>query len=122
MSMSYDEIGEALRTAREKAGLSQSDVARKIGLKSGWAIGKIESAESHSSIERLSDFAEAVGLKLEVHVVDPADARAELWHRLQQFVAEADPVVLGGISSMVEVWERQQQRAEDAELPARDIG
>jgi transcriptional regulator with XRE-family HTH domain len=58
--------------ARKAAGLSQTDVAQRMGTKAP-AITRLESSLStnkHSpSIETLRKYAEAVGCRLEIHLV-----------------------------------------------------
>lgn len=78
----YDELEteftllRELLQARQRAGLTQADVAEKMGTKAP-AVTRLETALSdnrHSpSIATLKKYAQAVGCKLEVHLV-PAKA------------------------------------------------
>ena len=72
----YDAIGpefELLRTmiaARDRAGLSQTEVARRMGTKPP-AVARLESvSNTHSpSIKTLSRYAQALGCRLEIKLV-----------------------------------------------------
>jgi len=74
----YDELEteftllRELLQARQRAGLTQADVAEKMGTKAP-AVTRLETALSdnrHSpSIATLKKYAQAVGCKLEVHLV-----------------------------------------------------
>jgi DNA-binding XRE family transcriptional regulator len=56
-------------TARNAAGLSQDDMARKMGTKQS-AIARIEASGKHSpSLNTLRRYAKAVGCRLEVRLV-----------------------------------------------------
>lgn len=58
-------IGVLLRQAREDAGITQEDVARKIHTKKS-AISRIENHAEDIRLSTLEKFAESVGRKLEV--------------------------------------------------------
>jgi transcriptional regulator with XRE-family HTH domain len=60
-------IGEMLRLAREKAGLSQEAVAKTTGIKRENII-RIEKGRTNMTIETLARFARAIGGKLAVRV------------------------------------------------------
>jgi ribosome-binding protein aMBF1 (putative translation factor) len=66
-----------LLLARQRAGLTQSDVAKKMGTKAP-AVTRLETALSESrhspTLATLKKYAKAVGCKLEVHLV-PSKAR-----------------------------------------------
>jgi transcriptional regulator with XRE-family HTH domain len=66
-----------LLLARQRAGLTQSDVAKKMGTKAP-AVTRLETALSESrhspTLATLKKYAQAVGCKLEVHLV-PSKAR-----------------------------------------------
>jgi len=55
-------IGAALRAARERAGLTQGDVAEKIGL-SGSAFSRMEIGNAAVDVERFWTLAEIYGLR-----------------------------------------------------------
>jgi len=69
-----------LLLARRRAGLTQSDVAKKMGTKPP-AVTRLETALSdnrHSpTLATLKKYAQAVGCKLEVHIV-PSKARRRI--------------------------------------------
>lgn len=60
-------IGVILRHAREKAGLSQEEVARKLHTKKS-AISRIENHAEDIRLSTLEKFAQAIGKQLKVYV------------------------------------------------------
>ena len=56
-------LGEAIRTERIKAGLSQEQLAEKADLARNY-IGNIERAEYKVTVETLARIAKALGLRL----------------------------------------------------------
>jgi ribosome-binding protein aMBF1 (putative translation factor) len=69
----YDEgyeqfrIGAALKQAREKAGLTQDELARRLKTKKT-AISRIENHAEDIKLSTLEKFAHALGRKLEVNI------------------------------------------------------
>jgi HTH-type transcriptional regulator / antitoxin HipB len=69
----YDEgygqfkIGAALKQAREKAGLTQDELARRLKTKKT-AISRIENHANDIKLSTLEKFARALGKKLEVNI------------------------------------------------------
>jgi len=65
----YDELGDefklisSLITMREKSGLTQDEVAKKMGTKSP-NISRLESGRSNPSLKTLMNYAQACGFKL----------------------------------------------------------
>jgi transcriptional regulator with XRE-family HTH domain len=61
-----------LLTARRKAGLSQAEVARRMGMKKSSSLARIETSlgnHKHSlSLERLRKYAQACGKKLIIKI------------------------------------------------------
>lgn len=57
----YNLIGKRIREARESAGLSQRELAEKIGYESSTAISYIESGERKVSVIDLEKMAEILG-------------------------------------------------------------
>ncbi len=53
----YEAIGKRIKTAREKAGLSQKQLAESIGFESGTAISLLESADRKVDISVLEKIA-----------------------------------------------------------------
>lgn len=62
----YDLISQLIGK-RIKAGMTQSDVAKKLGTKQA-AISRIESGEHGVSVNRYSQYADAVGSKLSINL------------------------------------------------------
>lgn len=54
-------LGEAIRRRREELGLTQSELALRLGYRSRSTINKIEKGINDISQSKLSDFAEALG-------------------------------------------------------------
>lgn len=63
----------ALRWAREEAGLSQAQLARRMGV-SQQAYAKLESPDSNLTMATLERAAEALGMSVNVELVEPAAA------------------------------------------------
>ena len=61
-------IGALLKMAREEAGLTQEQVARKLRTKKS-AISRIENHAEDIRLSTIERFAEAVGRKLELNIV-----------------------------------------------------
>ncbi len=55
MALDYSVIGKRIKNARNKAGLTQQDLAEEIGLSVPF-ISRIERGTSHINLKRLSDF------------------------------------------------------------------
>lgn len=64
-------IGEQVRTAREEAGLSQRDLALKMGTSQA-AIARLEAGGVGATVTTLQRVAEALGLSLTVELTRPA--------------------------------------------------
>lgn len=58
----YQAIGERIRRARESVGLSQQDLAKRIGYSSPATISHFESGERRISIQDLQQIAQTLGL------------------------------------------------------------
>ncbi len=65
----YEEfkIGVLLKMAREEAGLTQEQLARKLNTKKA-AISRIENHAEDMKLSTLKKFAEALGKKITIHV------------------------------------------------------
>ncbi len=59
------ELLRKLIQKRLKKGMTQSDVAKKIGTKQE-AVSRLESGRSSSTLNRYSQYADAVGSKIEI--------------------------------------------------------
>ena len=77
LEMEYTLLRELL-LARQRAGLTQAEVAQKMGTKPP-AVTRLETAlsdQKHSpTLATLKKYAQAVGCKLEVHLVPPKAAK-----------------------------------------------
>ena len=65
--MNYQTIGNKLRAARKRLGLSQFDVAKEMGC-SRAQVDNIEVARQRAPLHRLEDFARVVGLRMLVQL------------------------------------------------------
>ena len=61
----------ALINAREKAGLTQSEVAQRMGTTQS-VVARIESAQNPPNLKTLERYAEAVGRRIEIKLVKAA--------------------------------------------------
>jgi ribosome-binding protein aMBF1 (putative translation factor) len=61
-------IGMALTKQRKKQGLSQHEIARRIGT-SAPQISRTERKPEHANVHTLQRYAEAVGMRLDVRLV-----------------------------------------------------
>jgi len=61
----------ALIKAREKAGMTQAQVARRMGTTQS-VVARIESGQNPPNLKTLQRFAEAVGRRIQVKLVDVA--------------------------------------------------
>jgi transcriptional regulator with XRE-family HTH domain len=70
--MSYDlvQFGQAVRDVRRAAGLSQQDLADKIGI-TNMAISQIENAKHAPALRRVAEIADGLGVSLGVLFGDP---------------------------------------------------
>jgi ribosome-binding protein aMBF1 (putative translation factor) len=64
-------IGEQVRTARDKAGLSQRDLASQMGTSQA-AIARLEAGGVGPTVTTLQRVADALGLSLTVELTRPA--------------------------------------------------
>ena len=55
-------LGQRLKLAREQAGLSQEELARRLGYKSKSSITKIEKGIQEMTLSAIKDFAQELGL------------------------------------------------------------
>lgn len=60
------ELGALMRAARENAGLSQVELARRAGVSREWLI-KVEAGRTSAEMPRVMDVLAALGLGLDVH-------------------------------------------------------
>ena len=60
-------VGVVLREAREKAGMTQADVARKLGTKRS-AISRIENRAEDIALSTIQEYAKALGKNLRAEI------------------------------------------------------
>ena len=65
------ELALSLMMAREKAGLTQAEVARRMGTTQS-VVARIESAQNPPNLRTLERYARAVGRRIEVKLVKAA--------------------------------------------------
>jgi HTH-type transcriptional regulator / antitoxin HipB len=68
-------LGAMLQLAREDAGMTQEQVAQKLGTKKS-AISRLENNAGDLRLSTLQKYAEAVGRELVIELGFPGDARA----------------------------------------------
>jgi transcriptional regulator with XRE-family HTH domain len=66
--VNYSSFGKSLRKARKKLGMSQFDVAHRMGC-SRAQVDNIEVARQRAPLYRLEDFAKAVGIRVMVQLI-----------------------------------------------------
>ena len=69
------ELIDRLIRARQRAGLSQRELAERMG-RSQAVVSRLESAEHSPRIETLMEYAEACGYRIELRVVEATEAVA----------------------------------------------
>ena len=74
MTLGQQELGRRIRTAREDAGLTQSELADRIGLSHPQSISRYERGETEVPQKRLRRIGEATGKQLSYFVADTADS------------------------------------------------
>ena len=66
MDMEYLKgFGERMRARREELGMSQLDLALKIGYKTKQAISKIEQGERGLKVDKMNQLADALGVSID---------------------------------------------------------
>ncbi len=101
------EQGELMASLRVRAGLSQDDVARAVGLKDHRSVSAIETGRRNVPPERQNAYAEAFGM-------DPADLVKQLM-RYQNPWAYA--VMFGTDAKLKQELESAQAHAESLRVP-----
>ena len=82
VQLGHDEIGRRIASAREEAGLTQQELAERIGLRSGQSISRYERGETEVPSKKLRRIAEQTHKPL-TFFIDDLEAQAE-----EQDVAE----------------------------------
>ena len=91
MSMGRSQIGERIKLAREDAGMTQADLARKVGLEHPQSVSRYERGETEVPPKRLRAIAEATGRPMSFFVAErlPAGslAQGDLLEQAEQVAA-----------------------------------
>lgn len=104
--------GELIRTTRERSGLSQARLARRVGTRQS-AISRLEADEVSPSVETLDTLLRAMGGRLSIGQADP-DRRYDPLHRRATAERSAAERLALGIS-----WNRMAGRLAGAGRQAR---
>lgn len=110
MSIDLAVIGQALRDARQRRGLTQRDVARRLGV-TPQQVSLVEQGRVKAPIDRLHAHGRIVGVDLRVVLVAPGDPRADLMSRLEATIPELDEGSLETLRAWLDVWERRRAAA-----------
>ena len=90
--MIYEKIGKRIQRARESAGISQGELAAKMGLTQA-ALSNYELGKRRPSLSKLEDIANSLGKPLSYFLEEPAAVNDQEDERLEKLVAE-----------MIELW------------------
>lgn len=107
MAIDYVALGAMLRDARERKGLTQEQVGRRLNC-TGAAISLIEKGRVRAPVERVERFADVVGCSLSVYFAAPGDARAELLVRLAAHLPELEPPLVEALQAWVDLWDKKR--------------
>lgn len=88
--VTYAELGERIRAARERAGHSQGDLAAMVGL-DRTAVNKIEAGTRKVTAVELSDIATALSVRMATFFADPVPAIVS--HRARQGADTTDATI-----------------------------
>ena len=98
-------IGERIKAARLQLGISQKELAERLGLKSKSTICKIEKGEDNLTTETIAKYAKALGVSIqylvgreESKVVDIQSTRNR---EFVELFTNADPVVQESVVNLL---------------------
>lgn len=98
-------IGERIKAARKELGISQTELAQRLGLKSKSTICKIERGEDNLTTETIAKYAKALGVSIqyllgreENKVVDIQNTRNKEFIELFK---NTDPVVQESVVNLL---------------------
>lgn len=88
MALGRDELGERIAKAREDAGLTQQELADRIGIKTAQSISRYERGATEVRTRRLERIAEATGKPLEFFIGErPASGpREDAWSEVLELL------------------------------------
>lgn len=72
MALGQEELGQRIKEAREDAGLTQQELADRIGIKQGQTVSNYERGVTEVTTKRLRRIAEATGKPITFFVQDEA--------------------------------------------------
>ena len=91
------EMGERIRARREELGMSQLDLALKIGYKTKQAISKIEQGERSARVDKFTLLSDALGVPISYLMGD-----AERQELIDEIVDELKTLPDEAISSLLQ--------------------
>lgn len=98
-------IGQRIKAARLRLGISQTELAERLGLKSKSTICKIERGEDNLTTETIAKYAKALGVSIpyllgreENKIVDIQSTRNE---EFVELFTNADPVVQESVVNLL---------------------
>lgn len=106
MPLDYIDIGERLQRARKAAGRTQKDVARDLGV-TPQNISLVEKGQVKWPVDKLEQYAEAIGARVLFSIADPDDPASTVLARLGGIIHELDPGTFSTLRALVDLWEAQ---------------
>jgi len=136
--VNYRSIGKRLRTARKRLGLSQFEVAERMGC-SRAQVDNIEVARQRAPLHRIEDFSRAVGLRLIVQLTPRSDksitvrttgqvmhlidgiqdlsaSDAELVAKMVRILPRLPTSIRATLSGIIELWSERYSQDEGGEV------
>jgi len=111
MPLDYIRMGAELRAAREAKGLTQPEIARKLGMTAS-NLSRIEKG-AVTPIENIERYAAIVGCRVAVVFATPGNRLGLLAARLAYLVQGMDPVtdasLIDTLSAWADSWEAKQK-------------
>jgi transcriptional regulator with XRE-family HTH domain len=101
----YQRIGSVLSRARERAGLTQQDIAEKLG-RSKANISQIENGKAKTSLQFLMDYGRAVNVDVLLLLAAPEDEIGQLAIKLGRLLPTLSDDRLNTIATLVQIWSR----------------
>lgn len=108
MKLQVYSLGAKIRSAREAAGLSQADLAKKLHYKSASTIARIESGKNDLNQTKIASFASALGVPVGYLMDTPSNTTADtanivaILRRLQATVNTAIDTAIAEMSALEE--------------------
>jgi transcriptional regulator with XRE-family HTH domain len=92
MALGQEEVGRRIAQAREEAGLTQAELATRIGLRHPQSISNYERGETEVPAKRLRAIAEATGKDISYFLGEASAevARAEAWDEILLLLRSLD--------------------------------